>query len=528
MKKINKILLFGSILLTLGSFQSCKTELEDRYTDPEQTTLPNIPAFFSQILNNSRLRSEYWHYRTFILMHQAKYTQTAYFANENTMYQQSDSYINDYWKDFYSPGIIGVYRSMERSYNNLSTEEKASRDLYMNTAKVILFDQASKLVDNFGDIPFSEAGSLPLTDVIKLGKFDDQKELYTLFINGLKEINTFLKTAKSTSEFNRADILNSGDLTKWRKYTNSLRLRLLMRISNVDENKAKTEIMDMLNNPTEYPLVDGDNNGDYSTGSQDILLQPLKTYNSSLLDALIELPSYYAPDYMLNTVLKTANDPRTAVLFDKFGETVNGKFVPNKEYQAMPITFTTAQADAQFRKYSVIDSATTWINNKLPGVLMTATETNLIKAEAQERWGTDAAAKTAYETAVKQSVSFYYYLNESSSNNAKATKPSSEVINKFVTESNIVFSGDKNAKLKLIGTQKWLHFGWLQGEQAWSEYRRTGYPILPAFPVSTLNGFQRPPVRLTYPSSEITNNSENYQAVRSKDTRDTKIFWDVN
>ncbi len=307
-----------------------------------------------------------------------------------------------------------------------------------------------------------------------------------------------------------------------------MRLRLLMRISAIDENKAKAEIMEMLNNPTEYPLVDGTNIGDYSVGSEDILLQPLTNYTSSLLDAVRELPSHYAPDYMLNTVLKTANDPRTPVLFDKFGETVGDKFIPNKEYQAMPITFTAAQANAQYMKYSVVDSTTAWINNKLPGVLMTASETNLIKAEAQERWGTDVAAKTAYETAIKQSISFYYYLNANSSNSAKVTKPTSEIIDKFVKESNIAFMGDKNAKLKLIGTQKWLHFGWLQGEQAWAEYRRTGYPTLPAFPTSSLNGFQRPPVRLTYPSSEITNNSENYQKVKSKDTRDTKIFWDVN
>ncbi len=58
MKKFNKILIYGSFLLTLGSFQSCKTELEDRYVDPEQTVTPNIPAFFTQILNNPRLRSE--------------------------------------------------------------------------------------------------------------------------------------------------------------------------------------------------------------------------------------------------------------------------------------------------------------------------------------------------------------------------------------------------------------------------------------------------------------------------------------
>ncbi|GGH22398.1 SusD/RagB family nutrient-binding outer membrane lipoprotein [Sphingobacterium alkalisoli] len=522
--------LIGLSIIITG--QSCKSELENRYWNPEQTAEANIPAFLTQVLNNSRLRSEYWHYRTFILMHHARYTQTAYFGNGNTMYQQNDSYTNDYWRDFYSPGIMGVYRAMERNLNELSDSEKASKQIFLNAARVIVYDQASKLVDNFGDIPFSEAGSLPSTDQISLAKFDNQQELYSTFISGLKELSSFFHNAQTTAEFTRADILNAGNVLKWEKYANSVRLRLLMRISNVDENSAKTEILEILNNPSQYPLIDGSNMGSYSPGIEDVLLQPLTTYTSSLLDALRELPSHYAPDYMVNTVLKPSNDPRIHVLFDKYGPTVNGQFVQNEDYNALAITVNATDANTEYstngpRRFAVVDSATTWINSKLPGIIMTSAEVNFIKAEAQERWGSTTEAKTAYETAIKQSINFYYHLNNTSSHAIKISKPNDAEINNFVSNSNIAYIGDATNKLKLIGTQKWLHFGWLQGEQAWSEYRRTGYPILPAFPVSSLNGFQNPPVRLIYPSSEVTNNSVNYESVRAKDTRATKIFWDV-
>lgn len=533
MKKLSYIIYTAITLLSVGLFQSCKTELDNKYLDPEQTDIPNIRAFMTQVLNNSRLRSEYWHYRTFILMHHARYTQTTYFANNNTMYQQQDAYTNDYWRDFYSPGIMGVYRAMERTYNALPDGEKSSYDAFMFAARIVLYDQASKLVDNFGDIPFSEAGSLPSSDQISLGKFDDQKELYNYFIEGLKDAATFFKSYTSTPDFNRADILNDGNARKWESYANSLRLRLLMRISQFDENRARTEIMEMLNSPTNYPIIDGNNQSSYAVNNVDVLNKRLNTYTSSLIDALREINSHYAPDYMLNTALKTANDPRIHVLFDKYGKTVSDVFTPNTDYQALPITTTEANANTEYgtaslRRYAVVDSATGWINNELPGILMTASEINFIKAEAHERWGNTSDAKTAYETAVKQSINFYYYLNNNSSHATKVDKPSDGEIDNFVITSNIKYEGSAVQKLQLIGTQKWLHFGWLQGEQAWAEYRRTGYPLLPAFPVSNLNGFQNPPVRLVYPSNEVTNNSENYKAVQAKDTRDTKIFWDVN
>jgi hypothetical protein len=522
MKKLN-IKIYLVLMVAVVLFNGCKKQLEEKFYNPEASTTASIPGFFTDLLNNDRVRPSYWNVRTFLLMHSAVYSQTAFFNPGNTMYQQQDGYINDYWKDFYSPGVLGIYRAMEVNYNNLPEEAKAANRIYMEAAKVVLYDQAAQMVDNFGDIPFSEAGSLPTTNTIKLAKFDDQVELYNTFIAGLKDASTFFATASTAPDFGKSDILNSGDTDKWRRYANSVRLRLLMRISNVNESTARTAVMEMLNDPGTYPLVDGNNAVDYSPLASDILLRPLTTNTNTLVDAVRELPSYYAPDYMLNTVMNPSNDPRIPVLFDKYGRTNGNVFTPNATYKAMPITFTEAQVTSSYQDYAVLDSATIWMNAALPGLVVTAPEVNFFKAEAQERWGSTAAAKTAYETAVAQSVSFYYYLNSISSGK-KVTKPAESVINNFVTASTIAYTGTATDKLKQINTQKWVHYGFLQSQQAWAEYRRTKTPELTFVPAG-LAGYTTPPNRLLYPSIEKSNNSANYQQVQAKDTRTDKIFW---
>lgn len=510
--------------LTTLVFSGCKKSLEDKFFNPEVSTTASLPGFLTDLINNDRVRPSYWNVRTFLLMHSAVYTQTAFYGPGNNRYQQQDGYTNDYWSDFYAPGVLGIYRAMEKTYNSLPEAEKASKQIYMEAAKIVLYDQASQMVDNFGDIPFSEAGSLPATSTIALPKFDDQVQLYTMILDGLKSSGTYFGTATSNADFNKSDILNSGNVKKWQAYANSVRLRLLMRISTVNEATARPAVLEMLNAPATFPLIDGANNPDYSPLATDVLLRPLTTFTSDLNTALNELPSFYAPDYMLNTVMNPSNDPRIPVIFDKFGVTTAGVFTPNATYQAMPITFTESEIEANFQKYATVDSATIWQNSALPGPVITASEVNFLKAEAQERWGTTAAAKTAYETAVAQSVSYYYYLNSISSKGKKEEKPTATVVNQFVTTSTIAYAGTTANKLNLIGTQKWLHFGFLQAQQAWAEYRRTGIPAL-TFAPATLNGYTNPPTRLLYPSIEKTNNSVNYQAVQAKDTRTAKIFW---
>ena len=524
MKKIYFKLFF--VVFAMASLTACKKTLEEKYNNPEQSAVQNIPTFFTALLNSDRVRPAYWNIRTMLLPHMAVYSQTASFINETNVFRQSDSYTGQYWADFYYPagngsGPMALYRQMETTYSSLEPANQASSQIFMQAAKVQLIDQASQMVDLWGDIPYSEAGSLETSQTIKNANFDDAKALYTSFIADLDAANTFFTTATTNASFSKQDILLLGSVDKWRRYTNSLRLRLLMRISFVDEATAKTAIGAMLSNSTKYPLMDGGNVGAYSPANSDALLVPLTTNNDNLNSALTEIGSYYATDVMLNKVMLPANDPRIPVMYDKYGATVAGKFVPNKTYRAMPATYTSGQTDTAYTKYAILDSVTYLQNKSLPGIVFTAAETNFLKAEAFERWG-GGDAKGTYETAVTQAVYFVYYLNGVSS--GKALAPTD--IAPFLASSTVSYTGTSTERLAKIWTQKWLNFGFLQSKQAWAEYRRTKFPVLTFTTTGKATGFETPPTRLIYPIVETGYNS-NYSKVKAKDTRLTKIFWDV-
>ncbi|AKD02298.1 SusD/RagB family nutrient-binding outer membrane lipoprotein [Pontibacter korlensis] len=512
-----------SITTAFTSLTACKDELEDNFYNPEETTQASIGGFFTEMLDNNRVRPSYWDVRTFIAMQPGVYTQSLSFQNSSTMYQQNPGYIQNRWDDFYRPGgdgggAMAHYRAIEAAYAALPENEKASAEVFVQAAKVVMLDEASKMVDMWGDIPFSEAGSLNLTGAVTRPKFDSAEEVYSAILTGLEEASAFFANAQSTASFQKQDILLSGNIDKWERYANSLRLRLLMRTSFVNEAAAREEVTEMLGNPGQYPLVD--------ESQYNILLAPLTNYIDNLNNALTEINSHSAPEYMLENVLKPANDPRIEVLFDKYGRNVSGTFQQNAEFRAMPMSFGAEEQTQRREEYAILDSATFLFNGNLPGIVITAAEVNFLKAEAFERWG-GGDPEQAYETALKQSVDFYYNLhNTSSSSRQKETPPTSEEVNAFIENPAVAYAGSQEEKLAKIWTQKWVHFGFLQSVQSWSEYRRTGYPQLTFVP-ATLAGYEAPPTRLVYPSSEMAYNKENYQAVQGKDVRTGKIFWDV-
>ena len=529
MKKL--IIKASFLLIAITTVVGCKKDLEDKFNNPEKVLDPNLPGLFTGMLNNDRVAAKYWNVRTFLTQMPGVYAQTSYISNGNTIYQQSDGYSQQYWDDFYSTGgngsgVMAQYRVMELKYNSLSAAEQANQKAIMQAAKVVLIEQAAKMVDLWGDIPYSAAGSLNSTSTISNPKYDEQKALYTSFIADLAAAGTYFNSNTTTAAFSKSDILLKGSMNMWARYANSLRLRLLMRISKTDETTARTAVLAMLGNQTTTPLVDGGNLGTYNPATSDVLLQTLTNSTSDLHDAFFE-GAWYATDYALNTVMLPANDPRIPVIYDKFGRTVSGKFVQNAGYKAMPVTFTTTQQENSFADYSVLDSATFLYNQKLPGILITASEVNFLKAEAYERWGSTADAKTAYDNALRQSVTFYHYLNNLNQGGGfkNVAAPATTVVDTWVNTSTATYAGASAAKLALIYNQKWIHYGVLQSTEAWSEYRRTGFPVLTFPTAGKLSGFDTPPTRLIYPAKEKTLNSVNYQAVQSKDTRKTKIFW---
>ncbi|WPQ65347.1 SusD/RagB family nutrient-binding outer membrane lipoprotein [Chitinophaga sancti] len=524
---MKKLLINAALLVLLaGSFSSCKKKIDEDYQNPELTTSGNIGKLFAGMFFNKRIHPSYWDYYTIIQSYTGAFSGIVPAVQSSTMYVTTSSYTDGKWTDFYNgstgtdynyngPGILNNYREMQSTYNALSATDQAAQDIYMNLAKVIVADQAAQMVDLWGDIPFSKANSLNTsTRAIEYAAYDDAAALYDTLINNLDQVNTFLTTASvvatESGNLKLYDRIYSGDLTLWRRYANSLRLRLLMRISNVSEAKAQAAVTTMLNNPSTYPLI--------TTNAQDALLWESPTnLVSDLLSAFTSFP--YAPQYLLEDVLVANNDPRTKVMFDP--DSTNG-------YKGFPYNGTSN--DFSNGGYASYDSATFFYNYNLPGVLFTAAEASFLQAEAYERWGLGTAA-TAYTEGLDLSVEYFYMLNKKVSDRSTQYKWATQVVNTdtvalWKTASAVAYTGTTTEKLEKIYTQKWVNFFIMQANQAWAEYRRTGYPAI-QLPVS--NGIQaNPPVRFLYPSNEALYNTANYSTVKSKDTRDTKIFWDVN
>ncbi|MGY0035378.1 SusD/RagB family nutrient-binding outer membrane lipoprotein [Pedobacter sp. NJ-S-72] len=286
MKKL--IINISFVLVAVTTLVSCKKAVDEKFYNPEKSQNASLSGLFTAMLNNDRVAAKYWNVRTFLCqMMPGVYAQTSYFPNANSVYQQSDGYSQNYWDDFYATGgngsgSITQYRSMETKFSTLSDAEKVSQGALMQAAKVVLIEQAAKMVDLWGDIPYSEAGSLEKSSTLVNPKFDEQKALYTSFISDLANAAAYFKANPTNKDFAKADILLKGDVNLWTRYANSLRLRLLMRISKVDEGTARTAVLDMLNNAAANPLIDGGNSALYNPGTSDVLLQPQTNSTSDL------------------------------------------------------------------------------------------------------------------------------------------------------------------------------------------------------------------------------------------------------
>jgi hypothetical protein len=175
---------------------------------------------------------------------------------------------------------------------------------------------------------------------------------------------------------------------------------------------------------------------------------------------------------------------------------------------------------------SIINRSTVSRNQYFPGILFSATETNLLLAEYYLKNSNPALAKTAFENSVKESIDLWRAIRSKSADNtvsAPAT-PTTGQVNTYL--SNLNWDAASN-KLQLIATQKWLHFNIIQTVQAWSEVRRLDYPTF-SYVIQNSDVQKTVPVKFNLPPSEPVYNAANYEAVKAQDNVNTPLFWDVN
>lgn len=339
------------------------------------------------------------------------------------------------------------------------------------------------------------------------------------------ELNSISLNEGFQASFSAQDIINNGDVELWKRFVNSLRLRMLNRVSLSSEfsGRATSEITEILSNANQFPVV---NNNDQNI--QIDVYDVSTPINSSGFQQGINSDGWDGDDAskIMIDFLNASDDPRLRVMFEP-GTNADGNYVGLDPL----MDGTSQQAMVSDGEIAFYNRSTYSENQFFPGVLISASEVNFIKAEHYLKAGNDAAAKEAYEEGIRQSIDFYYTIRENSNSSISGNPalPTQSEINNLLASDPVNWSGATSQvdKIELIGMQKWVHFNIVQPYQNWAEVRRLDVPDL-TFWVDNSSTQPAPPVRWRIPGEELTYNASNYEAVRSNDNLTTKIFWDVN
>ncbi|WP_126974455.1 SusD/RagB family nutrient-binding outer membrane lipoprotein [Gynurincola endophyticus] len=522
MKKLKYIL--GALIL-LSCFQACKkSDFGDYYRDPGKVTESSVEKQFAGYIYTSRelVVPSYWNYFVVMRTTMVRYVQAGGYVNEQNLLNLGAAASGDRWSNYYT--ALAQYRELEFIYSNVSEEEKNDKKIFMLAAKIFIYDQTQQVVDLHGAIPWSQAGKLRTNDGnydLSYAKYDAAETIYTTMLDDLKsmsdELNTINLSASIAAIFKGQDIINDGDLNKWKKYCNSLRIRMLMRVKSAPAFAARvqTEIDQILADPTAYPIV--------LTTPENIRIDIFNVgspiNSSGLRDALESWNFNLAGEKMINQ-LKTTNDPRINYMFqpgDSAGNVITG-LDPMLSSGAQNVLV--ASGDL-----AIYNRSTYSRNQYFPGIIISAAEIQFYLAEHWLDKSNAANARTAFEEGVRASIEQLVRIRTVSNDNSvpAPTVPSAGAITTFINGLN--WAGTAN-KMQLLATQKWVHYNIIQPLQNWAEVRRLDYPTF-NFRIDASDIQQAVPVRWTLPPSEVNFNAENYKEVSANDNLNTRLFWDI-
>lgn len=529
MKKIYYLTALAAAL----SFGSCSdSDYTSKYDDPSKTSTATCDKLMTGVFYNGRTYTfnSYWRMYTWDNTVIGRYAQTLGFTNsEGSLYAANDSYANNRWVNFYN--TLSQFRNLEDVYGKLDESGKATYSIFKDLSEVFLYDHLSQLVDTWGDVPFEKAGYLSITGDVENSypSYDNSVQLYGMMLDRLGVLYTNIRNAngnldkQASTAMPLQDFINYGDLDKWEKYCNSLRLRLAVRVASQGdlESKGKQVIAEILGG--NLPVV--------STMDDTILLETNDQDSANFFNP-DDLRTAYkdqsrASQAMLDVLTKAVageNDPRLPIMYSK-NAAGNYKGLSTYETYAEQ-EVNTAKPEAE-RVYSRIDSTTVIYNTEFLHPIVTAAEVDFLKAEAYQKGWATGNAKQAFINGILHSTQFYFKENEVSPSNSgtKMAIPAEATITAYAEKA---WDAATNKEEAII-TQKWLNFGYMQPFHAWCEVRRTGYPNLyfPEDPQASV--LKSLPSRVRYPGSERSSNTANYnaqiQSMGGTDNAYLKLFW---
>ena len=346
----------------------------------------------------------------------------------------------------------------------------------------------ANLTDLFGPVPMTEAVKGDEGNFYPA--FDSQELIYETILADLETANSIYDVKKGMAY--AEDILFHNDVEKWQKFTNSLRLRLLLRISNRTETNAFQKMTVMVNNPETYPVFE--NNEESAilqiTGITPNISPWGRPQDFSLFT---KIGSFFIDN------LNDLEDPRRAYI-STVARDLNNVSIG---YKGIPSAYD--GPESQF-EYSASSLNTTQVNNPMQIFLQTYGEVEFIKAELAQR-GYITNAETHYKNGIQAAIEqFEIEMSTEYFNNEKA---------KY------------NGSLAQIMLQKYYALYFVDYQQ-WFEFRRTGLPVLPTTKAMLNNKLI--PARFYYPTDVQINNASNYKKaidmLGGTDDINTTVWWD--
>lgn len=517
-----------ALLALVVSTTACnKSKFAEYYVDPRTVDQATIEKQFAGATGATLefTMYRYWNYFVILQNTALHYTQAVAWPNAEKQYEPGAAAIGDRWNWYY--GYLAQYKEFLKVYNAAPEVEQAEKRIFKIAADVFFYDQTQTVVDLHGDIPWTDAGLLSTNGGDYQGSFatyDKAEDIYTKMLDDLKayadELNTITVPTAVAGQLKIQDFINKGDLSLWKKYVNSLRVRMLMRVSGSAAFQARSasELASIVSNPGNYPVA--------TTNADNILIKVFSLDNNSvtsdLYSGIIGWGNNDRANKGMIDTLENNGDPRLRAIFQP-GVLSAPNYIgldPTLDPSAQAVYF--AKDTLARYNFSSISK-----NRKLPGILITAAETQLLLSEYYLKANNDAAAKTAYENGIKASIEYFFWLRTISDNNETAVTPVTPAeVTEYLTNSNMTWGGSAAKKMELIAIQKWINYNVLQPLQSWAEIRRTN---LPAFTFKNDNGSTLaplPPSRWIYPDNERTYNTANYETVKAKDKLSEKLFWD--
>ncbi len=357
------------------------------------------------------------------------------------------------------------------------------------------------LTDMWGDIPFTESSQALGEEPVFGPAYDFQGDIYDKLLADLEQANTLLEGANLPAI--KGDIIFGGDLEKWRKFANSLRLRVAMRLSEVNPGKAESEIAAVFNNPGKYPIMAGNEDN-----AALVYLSSFPNANPITEANRYRVGSYneYRISETLEGVLRDYNDPRLDFFADP---TANSVAEGNPMISGMQNGIVDGPAyeykggDAFLSKFNI--EFFHFSPNANEGRLMIFSELAFIMAEAAQRGWIDADAGEWYDMGV--TANFDYWNVEMPDN--------------YLTE-----SAPYDGTLEIIGNQKYIALFYTDF-QGFIEYKRTGFPTTIAPGPDAF--FSEYPSRFEYPSKEQALNASSRQSAIDRQGPDeitTPVWWE--